>query len=75
MLERECERSGASNSSLWQERYNPISRECSWHHLITQKEVFEEPPPTKGAILADDVRAVSLLVSFLSNSCVLDGFG
>lgn len=55
MLERELERTGATNPSLWQERYNPISRERSWFHLITQREVFEPPPPTKGAILADDV--------------------
>ncbi|EKM61302.1 uncharacterized protein PHACADRAFT_247815 [Phanerochaete carnosa HHB-10118-sp] len=55
LLERECERPGATSSSLWQERYNPISKERSWHHLITQKELFEEPPPTKGAILADDM--------------------
>ena len=56
MLERECERTGATNCSLWQERYNPLSRERSWLHLITQKEVPDAPPPTKGGILADDVR-------------------
>ncbi|GJE85785.1 SNF2 family DNA-dependent ATPase [Phanerochaete sordida] len=55
LLERECERRGSASTSLWQERYNPMSGERSWHHLITQKEVFDEPPPTKGGILADDM--------------------
>ena len=60
MLERECEIRGVSNSSLWQERYNPASGEKFWHNIVTQKEVFEEPTPTKGAILADDVREESV---------------
>lgn len=58
MLERECELAGATNSSLWQERYNSLSRERSWLHVITQKEVFDRPPPTKGGILADDVGSI-----------------
>ena len=61
MLEREGERPMSSNSSLWQERYNPISGERSWFHVVTQREVFEEPRPTKGAILADDVWTIFTL--------------
>jgi SWI/SNF-related matrix-associated actin-dependent regulator of chromatin subfamily A3 len=55
MLEREYEIKGATSCSLWQERYNPVTRERLWHNVVTQKEVFEEPSQIKGAILADDV--------------------
>jgi SWI/SNF-related matrix-associated actin-dependent regulator of chromatin subfamily A3 len=59
LLERERERTGSdgSFSSLWQERWNQISGHTSWFHIVTQKEVFREPTPCKGAILADDVRS------------------
>lgn len=60
MLEREGERPLSANTALWQERFNPISHERSWLHVVTQREAFEEPHTTKGAILADDV---SLIVS------------
>lgn len=55
LLERECELTGSTNGSLWQDRLNPLSHERSWFHLITQKEVFDPPSPTKGGILADDM--------------------
>jgi len=57
LLERERERCGADGkfSSLWQLRTSPSSRRSSWFHIVTQKEVFEEPREAKGAILADDV--------------------
>ncbi len=58
MLERERERPGLGGkpSSLWQERLNPITRERSWYHVVTQRETFDEPHEAKGSILADDVR-------------------
>ncbi len=66
MLEREAELPITGGASLWQARYNPISNEKSWYHVVTQREVFEEPRPAKGAILADDVR--SHLSNFYWNS-------
>ena len=60
LLERERENLGPDGifSSLWQMRQNPLSHKKSWFHIVTQKEVFEEPQEAKGAILADDVRCV-----------------
>jgi hypothetical protein len=57
LLERERERVGADGnySSLWQKRQHPLSRQISWFHIVTQKEIFEEPREAKGSILADDV--------------------
>ncbi|THH02609.1 hypothetical protein EW026_g285 [Hermanssonia centrifuga] len=57
MLERERERPGLGGkpSSLWQERLNPITRERSWYHVVTQRETFDEPHEAKGSILADDM--------------------
>jgi len=56
LLEREREISNREGkSSLWQTRPNPFSGQTSWFHVVTQKEVYEEPPDCKGAILADDV--------------------
>lgn len=59
MLEREGERPLTGSCSLWQERFNPISQEQSWIHVVTQREVFDPPQLAKGAILADDVRLLS----------------
>jgi hypothetical protein len=58
LLERERENLGPDGtfSSLWQLRQNPLSHKKSWFHIVTQKEIFEEPREAKGAILADDVR-------------------
>lgn len=58
LIERERERPGSDGkySSLWQPRTNPLSRQPSWFHIVTQKEVNQEPQEAKGAILADDVR-------------------
>ena len=61
MLEREGEQPLSTNTALWQERYNPISGEKSWFHIITQRELFEEPRLAKGAILADDVSLNELI--------------
>lgn len=58
LLEREREHLGPDGifSTLWQLRQNPLSHKKSWFHIVTQKEVFDEPREAKGAILADDVR-------------------
>lgn len=58
LLEREREKTGSDGnySSLWQKRQHPLSRQISWLHIVTQKEIFEEPREAKGSILADDVR-------------------
>lgn len=54
LLDRERERPiGTTFSSLWQRRI--VSGMTSWVHLVTQKEVYEEPIDSKGAILADDM--------------------
>jgi len=57
LLEREREKVGSDGnySSLWQKRQHPLSRQISWFHIVTQKEIFEEPREAKGSILADDV--------------------
>lgn len=58
LLEREREKRGPDGnySSLWQPRTNPVSRQTTWFHIVTQKEVSEQPIEAKGSILADDVR-------------------
>ncbi|KIJ21918.1 hypothetical protein PAXINDRAFT_165253 [Paxillus involutus ATCC 200175] len=53
--ERETRCSDGRYSSLWQIRINPHSGQQSWFHIVTQKEVFQEPQEAKGAILADDM--------------------
>ncbi|KAG5636369.1 hypothetical protein H0H81_008287 [Sphagnurus paluster] len=76
LLEREREKRGPDGkfSSLWQLRTNPLSRQLSWFHIVTQKEVFEEPVETKGSILADDmglgktITCVSLIAATLSSA-------
>ncbi|GLB35986.1 putative SNF2 family N-terminal domain containing protein [Lyophyllum shimeji] len=76
LLEREREKPGADGqfSSLWQLRTNPMSRQVSWFHIVTQKEVFEEPVEAKGAILADDmglgktITCVSLIAATLESA-------
>ncbi|CAL1695094.1 unnamed protein product [Somion occarium] len=56
LLERERERPGPDGtfSTLWQKRQNAHGQ-LSWYHIVTQREVFEEPQEAKGAILADDM--------------------
>ncbi|KAJ3535904.1 hypothetical protein NM688_g6913 [Phlebia brevispora] len=76
MLERERELLGFGNkfSSLWQQRHNPLSGQISWYHLVTQREVFEEPHEAKGSILADDmglgktISCVALLAATLESA-------
>ncbi|KZT30723.1 hypothetical protein NEOLEDRAFT_1052949 [Neolentinus lepideus HHB14362 ss-1] len=75
LLEREQERPCPDGkSSLWQERTSPISGHKSWFHIVTQKEVFEKPFESKGAILADDmglgktITCVSLIASTLDSA-------
>ena len=57
LLEREQEKvsAGSGFSSLWQHRYNPLSRQTTWFHIVTHNEVHDPPKESKGAILADDV--------------------
>ncbi|RDB28868.1 Helicase-like transcription factor CHR28 [Hypsizygus marmoreus] len=76
LLEREREKAGSDGkfSSLWQPRMNPLTRQRSWFHIVTQKEVFEEPREAKGAILADDmglgktITCVSLIAATLNSA-------
>ncbi|KAJ6627095.1 SNF2 family N-terminal domain-containing protein [Mycena sp. CBHHK59/15] len=76
LLEREREKLGSDDkfSSLWQQRTNNMSRRPCWIHSITNKEVFQEPKETKGAILADDmglgktITCVSLIAATLSSA-------
>ncbi|KAK7059140.1 hypothetical protein VNI00_001766 [Paramarasmius palmivorus] len=57
LLEREQEKrcDDGTICSLWQENRNPLSPHKSWIHLVTEKEVFEQPSDGRGAILADDM--------------------
>ncbi|KAG5647573.1 hypothetical protein DXG03_008926 [Asterophora parasitica] len=76
LLERERERRGPDGkfSSLWQLRANPLTPQLSWFHIVTQKEVFDEPIEAKGSILADDmglgktITCVSLIAATLDSS-------
>ncbi|KAH9937252.1 P-loop containing nucleoside triphosphate hydrolase protein [Fomitopsis serialis] len=78
LLERERERPGSgpsgNYSSLWQERRNPITGQRSWLHLITQREIHQEPQEAKSSILADDmglgktITCVSLIAVTLSSA-------
>lgn len=70
LLERERERFGPDGkfSSLWQPRQNPLSHQLTWFHIVTQKEVFQEPQEAKGSILADDVRLSSLVHTTVHNT-------
>ncbi|KAF8634441.1 hypothetical protein AX15_000890 [Amanita polypyramis BW_CC] len=76
LLEREREITGPDGacSSLWQPGTNPWSHQKSWFHVVTQKEVFEEPIEAKGAILADDmglgktITCVSLIAATLDSA-------
>ena len=54
--EREQSLSDGTFSSLWQERTNNLTGQTSWYHIVTQREIFEEPKESKGCILAYDVR-------------------
>ncbi|KAG1715984.1 hypothetical protein ID866_1149 [Astraeus odoratus] len=76
LLEREHEKycSDGRYSSLWQHRVDPHTRQQSWFHIVTQKEVFQEPVEAKGAILADDmglgktITCVSLIAATLGSA-------
>ncbi|KAG6821357.1 hypothetical protein H0H93_014154 [Arthromyces matolae] len=76
LLDREREKpaSGGQFSSLWRSCSNPLSGRTSWIHLITEKEVFDEPRETKGSILADDmglgktITCVSLIAATLQSA-------
>ncbi|KAL4070790.1 SNF2 family N-terminal domain-containing protein [Scleroderma citrinum] len=58
-------------SSLWQHRLDSHTGQQSWFHIVTQKEVFQEPLEARGAILADDmglgktITCVSLIAATL----------
>uniref|UniRef100_A0A0W0FGG1 Dna repair protein rad5 n=1 Tax=Moniliophthora roreri TaxID=221103 RepID=A0A0W0FGG1_MONRR len=60
LLEREQEKRCGDGTicSLWQENRNPFSPHKSWIHLVTEKEVFEQPSDGRGAILADDASSI-----------------
>ncbi|THH33466.1 hypothetical protein EUX98_g728 [Antrodiella citrinella] len=76
LLERERERCGPDGipSSLWREAINPLSNQRSWVHIVTQREQFESPNESKGAILADDmglgktITCVSLIAATLNSA-------
>lgn len=76
LLERERERccSDGRYSSLWQPRFDPHSGQQSWLHIVTQREVFQEPVEARGAILADDmglgktITCVSLIAATLDSA-------
>lgn len=53
--EREVKTAEGVYSSMWLMR-KTMSGHGVWTHLVTEKEVYEEPQESKGAILADDVR-------------------
>ena len=57
--EQELGESSRRQTSLWQERMNPLSHQTCWVNIVTQAEEFTRPFEAKGAILADDVRAIS----------------
>lgn len=67
LLDREREKSaslGKGSYSLWQIRVNPMTRQQTWSHVVTQKEMEHEPHEAKGSILADDVSFYRLLARF-----------
>ncbi|KAG1908274.1 SNF2 family N-terminal domain-containing protein [Suillus fuscotomentosus] len=76
LLEREREKRCADGrySSLWQPRNDLHTGQSSWFHIVTQKEVFQEPQEAKGAILADDmglgktITCVSLIAATLDSA-------
>ncbi|KAI6118995.1 SNF2 family N-terminal domain-containing protein [Pisolithus croceorrhizus] len=76
LLEREHERrcSDGRYSSMWQPRFDPHTRQQRWLHIVTQKEVFQEPAEARGAILADDmglgktITCVSLIAATLDSA-------
>ncbi|KAI0785070.1 P-loop containing nucleoside triphosphate hydrolase protein [Abortiporus biennis] len=76
LLEREREFQGPDGkfSSLWQERHDQLTGRRSWFHIVTQREVFDQPNEAKGAILADDmglgktITCVALIAATLSSA-------
>ncbi|KIO08431.1 hypothetical protein M404DRAFT_997356 [Pisolithus tinctorius Marx 270] len=76
LLERERERccSDGRYSSLWQPRFDSHAGQQSWFHIVTQKEVFQEPVEARSAILADDmglgktITCVSLIAATLDSA-------
>ncbi|KAI0756790.1 SNF2 family N-terminal domain-containing protein [Daedaleopsis nitida] len=72
--EQELEGSSRRQTSLWQERLNPLSQQLSWVNIVTQAEEFAKPFEAKGAILADDmglgktITCVSLIAATLRSA-------
>ena len=76
LLERERELPAVCSkpSSLWQEKINYLTGQKSWLHLVTQREVYQQPTEAKSAILADDVRSrfpLAFMIVYVPDS--LDG--
>ncbi|KAG7450692.1 uncharacterized protein BT62DRAFT_885418 [Guyanagaster necrorhizus] len=71
--EREIKTSAGIFSSMWLMRKS-LSGHESWTHIVTEKEVYEEPQESKGAILADDmglgktITCVSLIAATLNSA-------
>ncbi|TBU34696.1 SNF2 family N-terminal domain-containing protein [Dichomitus squalens] len=72
--EQELGEAGCRQTSLWQERLNPLSQQVSWVNIVTQAEEFSKPFEAKGAILADDmglgktITCVSLIAATLRSA-------
>lgn len=61
LLDREKEQQPPNGfSSLWQRRCHNMTGRAIWFNVVTQKEIYEAPKEAKGAILADDVRDISV---------------
>ncbi len=72
LLEREQEIDrGDHRSTLWQCIPNPITGQKSWCHLVTQKELYEVPHESRGAILADDVSVTLAARRFKPLTCAV----
>ncbi|SJL05573.1 uncharacterized protein ARMOST_08933 [Armillaria ostoyae] len=71
--EREVKTAEGVYSSMWLMR-KTMSGHGTWTHLVTEKEVYEEPQESKGAILADDmglgktITCVSLIAATLNSA-------
>ncbi|KAH9944198.1 SNF2 family N-terminal domain-containing protein [Epithele typhae] len=69
--EQETDDKCRRQTSLWQERVNPLSHQRSWVNIVTQAEEFTKPWEAKSAILADDmglgktITCVSLMAATL----------
>ncbi|KAK0464993.1 SNF2 family N-terminal domain-containing protein [Desarmillaria tabescens] len=71
--EREIKTPEGVFSSMWLARKS-MSGHDTWTHIVTEKEVYEEPKESKGAILADDmglgktITCVSLIAATLNSA-------